>query len=139
RRRDALDRDPEPAARHLAVLLELGDDALAGVRRHREADPDRAARGRVDRGVDADHLARQVEGRPARIAAVDRRVELDEIVVRALVDVAAQRRDDPRRDRAAEAERAADRHDPLPGLALVLLDPGAARQLLFPRDVALPG
>ena len=51
------------------------------VRGHREADADRAAVRRQDRGVHADDLAVHVEQRPARVAAVDRGVGLDEVVV----------------------------------------------------------
>ena len=49
------------------------------VRRHREADPDAAALEPAggDLRVDADHAARGVEQRAARVAGVDRRVGLD--------------------------------------------------------------
>ena len=47
-----------------------------------------------DRGVDANHLALEVEERPAGVAFVDRRVRLDELVVRAVADTAAERRND---------------------------------------------
>ena len=86
--------------------------AHRGLRRHREADADRAARRRDDRGVDADHLAVQVEQRAARIAAVDGGVGLDVVVVGAGIDVAVARRDDAGGHRAAEAERIADRDHP---------------------------
>ena len=53
--------------------------------------------------------------RPARVAVVDRRVRLDDVVDRVLVrkrgDLALKRADDPRRDRPAEAERIADGDD----------------------------
>ena len=78
-----------------------------------KGDADAAAIGRVDRRVDADHLARQVEGRPAGIAAVDRRVDLQEVVIGTGADVAAARRDDARRHGAAEAEGIADGDDPI--------------------------
>ena len=83
------------------------------VGRDREGDADRAARRREDRGVDADHIAVDVEGRAAGIALVHRRVDLDEVVIGAGADVAAARRDDARRHRAAEAERIADREHPV--------------------------
>src|SRR5205085_3308276 len=94
-RGDALDRDAEPAAGHMAIVADLLDHALRGIGGEREADPDRAAGWRVDRRVDPDDLAMQVEGWPAGIAAVDRGVDLDEIVIGAFIDVAPQRRDDP--------------------------------------------
>ena len=56
-----------------------------------------------------DDLALEVEGRAARVAAVDRRVDLQEVVVGAAADLAAGGRDDAGGDRAAEAERVADR------------------------------
>ena len=78
---DRLDLHAEIAARHLAVLFQLGDDHLGGLRRNIETDADRSARRRVDRSVDADYVAVDVERRPAGIALVDRRVDLNEIVI----------------------------------------------------------
>src|SRR5271170_6996615 len=115
-RRHLLDLYAEPTAAYLAVRLELGDDRLGDVRGYRKADPDTAAVRRIDRGVDADHLAVKVEGRPAGIAAVDRRVDLQEIVELAGMDVAAARRDDPGGDAAAEAKRIADGDHPVADL-----------------------
>ena len=69
--------------------------------------------GEIDRGVDADHVAVDVEGRTAGIALVHRRVDLDEVVIGAGADVAAARRNDAGRDGAAEAERIADREHPV--------------------------
>jgi hypothetical protein len=89
------------------------DDRVRKRRRDREADADRSARRRIDRGVDADHLAVHVEHRAARIAAIDRGVGLQEIVVRAGIDVALARRQDAGGHRAAEAERIADRQHPI--------------------------
>ena len=97
----------------LPLSLKLRDHAFDGVGRNGEGDADRAAGRREDRGVDADHLAVDVEGRAAGIALVDRRVDLDEIVIGAGADVAAAGRDDAGRDRAAQAERIADRQDPV--------------------------
>ena len=96
-----------------AVLLERLDDALHDVAGDGEADADAAARRREDRGVDADDLAFGVEGRAARVAAVDRRVDLQEVVIGARADVAAARRDDAGGHGAAEAERIADRDHPV--------------------------
>ena len=92
--------------------MQLIDHRERGLRRHREADADRAARRRDDRGVDADHLAVEVEQRSARIAAIDGGVGLDVVVVGAGIDVAVARRHDAGRHRAAEAERIADRDHP---------------------------
>src|SRR5262249_45469165 len=106
--RDRLDLDADPAAADDALLLELVDDALHGVGRDGEGDADRAARRREDRSVDADHRAVDVERRAAGIAAVHRRVDLDEVVIGTGADVAAARRDDAGGHGAAEAERIAD-------------------------------
>ena len=82
--------------------------------------------GEIDRGVDADHIAVDVERRAAGIAFVDRRVDLDVVVIGAGADVAAARRDDAGRHRAAEAERIADRDHPVadPRLVIGELDVG---------------
>ena len=104
---------PMPAAVDRAAVLQLPTTLSAVVGRNGEGDADVAARRREDRGVDADHLAVEVEGRAAGIAAVHRRVDLDEVVVGAGADVAAAGRDDAGRDRAAEAERIADRDHPV--------------------------
>jgi hypothetical protein len=62
------------------------------------------------RGVHPDHVAGEIEGRPARASLVGGRVDLNEIVVPAVPDVAAFRRDDPGRHRAVGAVgRANDR------------------------------
>ena len=68
---------------------------------------------REDRGIDPNHLAFEVEHRSARIAAVDRGIGLDEVVIGAGIDIAMARRDDTCSDRTAEAVRVADRDHPL--------------------------
>ena len=110
--RHVLDAHADPAATHLAEAPQLLDDRHGDFGRNREADADRAAGRRHDRGVDADDLAADVEQRPAGIAAVNRGIGLDVVVVRAGIDVAVESRDDARRHRAAEAERVADRQHP---------------------------
>ena len=109
----ALDVDAKPAAPRMAELPDLIDHRLGQVRRNGEADADRAARGREDRGVDADHLAVHVEHRSARIAAVDRGIGLEEIVIGAGIDLARARRQDSGRHRAAQPEGIADRQHPI--------------------------
>ena len=96
---------------------QLRDDLLHRVGRHREADADVAGRAvrRRDLRVDADHLRLVVEQRAARVAGVDGRVGLDDVVDREAVR---------RRDRAllhgtddaggggpVEPERIPDRDD----------------------------
>src|SRR6202011_4680166 len=116
---DLLDPDAEPAAAQLAELPELVDPAGPRLRRHRKADADRAAGGRDDQRVDADHFAVEVEQRPAGIAAIDGGVGLDVAVIGPGVDVAVARRNDASRHRAAEAERIADRNHPFAETQLI--------------------
>ena len=84
------------------LSLSWCDDALHGRRRDRERDADAAAGRRIDRGVDANDLAVGVEGRTARIALVHGRVDLDEVVIRTVADVAAAW---PRRCRPSRCRR----------------------------------
>ena len=79
-RGDALHGDAELAAAHLAVVHELGHDRLRHARGDREADADVAARGRQDLGVDAHELAGGVDEGAARVALVDGRVGLQEVL-----------------------------------------------------------
>src|SRR5581483_2725327 len=109
----------EPAARDFTLALQLGNDVLRGVDRRSEADADVAAALAEDRGVDADDFAAEIDQRPAGVAGVDRRVGLDEVVIRTRADVAALGADDTRRDGALEAEGVADRDDPFADLELV--------------------
>src|SRR5438067_1414058 len=88
-RRQRLHRDAYPTPDDLAAVDELARHALDHVGRNREADT--LAR-RDDRGVDPDDLAAQVHERPARVAAIDRRVRLDEVLVRRDTDVGPSRR-----------------------------------------------
>src|SRR5262249_56143554 len=65
-----------------------------------------------DGGVNADYLTVEIEGRAAGIAAINRGIGLDVVVVGAGIDVAVARRDDAGGHRAAEAEWIADGDDP---------------------------
>src|SRR5207244_4171066 len=112
-----LDRDAEPPAHHPAGGDQLAHDLSGLVDRDREPDP---LTRRHDRGVDADHLPVQVQERPAGVPRIDRRVGLDEVLVRRHADaVARRRRDDPDGHRAIEAEGVADRDRPLADAELV--------------------
>src|SRR5581483_5456117 len=110
---DLLDLDAEPAAPRLAELAELIDHPGHGLRRHRKADADRAARWRDDRRVDADDLAVEIEQRTTGVAAIDRGVGLDVIIIRPRIDIAVTGRDDAGGHGAAETKRVADRDHPL--------------------------
>src|SRR6516165_4775410 len=109
---DLLNPYAEPAAAQFAELPELIDHAGHDPGRHGKADTDRAAGRRDDQRVDADDFAIEIEQRATGIAPVDRRVGLDEVVVRPGGDVAVARRDDAGRHRAAQAERIADGDHP---------------------------
>src|SRR6185295_2721227 len=108
-----LDLNAQPAARDAAVGLQRVDDRFHRRSRNREADADAAAGRREDRRVHADDPAADIEGRTAGISAVDWSVDLDVVRIRTTSDIAPQRGDDAGRDRAAEAERIADRDDPI--------------------------
>src|SRR5579864_7140343 len=74
--------DADPAAYHAAVRDDLAHHAAHHVHRDREADTLDAEILGDDRRVDADQLAAGVDQRPPRIAEVDRRVGLDEVLER---------------------------------------------------------
>src|SRR5690606_37925045 len=108
-----LDMYAEPSALDGAILDEFLHHVLGDRGRDGEGDADIAARGREDRRVYADHYAGQVEGRAAGVAAIDRRVDLQEIIVGSGADVATACRNDAGCHRTAEAEGIADGDDPI--------------------------
>ena len=81
----ALVADADPAALDLAELAQLVGDLLHEVGRDREGKAGIGAGRRVDRGVDADHLAVGIEQRAARVALVDGGVGLQVVVERILL------------------------------------------------------
>src|SRR5207244_4406668 len=87
---------------------------------------------RIDRGIDTHYLTRHVERRTAGVALVHGRVDLDEIVIRAVADVAARGRDDAGGHGAAEAEWVTDRQHPV-------ADPRLAVGKLCEREVGAAG
>src|SRR6202012_3298084 len=97
----------------MAVRLKLRHHIVNGGRRNGEADADAAARRREDHRVHADDLALDVEGRAAGVAAIDRRVDLDEVRIRTISDIAADGRHDTGGDGVGETERIADRDHPI--------------------------
>src|SRR5262249_33161056 len=99
---DLLDAPPEPAAPGLAVFAQLLDHRQRRLGRHREADADRSARRRDDRGVDADDFAVEIEQRAARVAAVDGGVGLNVVVVGSRIELAVAPGHDAGGDAAAE-------------------------------------
>ena len=125
-----LDAHTDPAAMGGTELAQLPDHVLGQIGRYGKADTDRAAGGRKDGGVHTDHRAVHVEQRSAGIAAIDRRVGLNEIVIRSGIDIAVARRNDARRHGGAEAERIADRHHPVAYPCLVRIAEFRGRQRL---------
>ena len=83
--------------------------------------------GGVDRGVHPDYPAPGVEQRPARVPAVDRSIDLQEVSVARRADIAPSGGEDPGRHRASEAERVADRHHPVPDARIAVVTEGEPR------------
>src|SRR5690606_21768595 len=79
--RNGLDAYSQPAAARLPILAKLLDDTDRHLGRNGKADADRAAGGRYDSRVYADHLAVHVEQRTTGISAIDGRIRLDEIII----------------------------------------------------------
>src|SRR5665213_3143288 len=93
----------------MLTLRHGGEDRAHQAGRNGETDPDRAAGFRIDRGVDADEMAVEVDQRATRIAWIDCRVRLDVGAERAEAEAGArQGGDDARGHRLADAERVAD-------------------------------
>ena len=149
---EAEDRDAERAAAHLAELDQLLHHVLDHVRGNGEANAHVAAGLRQDRGVDADQLAAQVDQRAARVARVDGRIGLDEVLVTLWVDAgAASGTDDPGGDGVLQPEGIADGDDEVADLeagrvrqgdlggqaALDDLDHGDIRALVGADDLGL--
>src|SRR6202022_401886 len=97
----------------------LSDDMFGNVRRDGEPDSYRTAGGKIDSSVYPDHMAMQVECRATRVSAVDWAADLQEVDIWAFVNGAPERRDDPRRQCAAEPKRVTDRDVPVTDFAVV--------------------
>ena len=80
-RRDILDGDAEEAAHDLAGGHQAVHDVAREVGGDGEADALEAAAAAEDRGVEADQAALHVDERAARVARVDGRIGLDEVLV----------------------------------------------------------
>src|SRR3546814_14012554 len=102
--RHRLDADAQIAALHRSAAPERVDDGLCLFGRDCKADADIAAGGRIDGGVDADDIARQIEHRTAGVALVDRSVGLDIAGVSARAEIEVKRRREPRSHSTAKAE-----------------------------------
>ena len=120
---DVLNAYTQPAATGFAILLKLVDHFADHIRGHGKANPDRPTRGRQDRRVHPDHFTLHVEQRPARVALVNRRIGLQEIVI-GTAQLAPTGRDDARGDRKALPQGVAHRHDPIADAHLVAVAEG---------------
>src|SRR6267142_4095894 len=113
-----LNLNTDPTAADASVILQLSDHVLYSHCRDRKCDADAAARWRIDRRVYADDLALHIESRATRIALVNWRVDLNEIVVRTTSDVTAAGRNDTGGYGATQAKRVADRKYPITNSSL---------------------
>ena len=104
---------PEPAAARLAELLELLDHRHDGRRGRGKANADRPAAGRENGGVDANHLTRHIEQRPAGIAFIDGGIGLEIIVIRPAFNIAVACRNNTGRHGATKTKRIAHRNHPV--------------------------
>ncbi len=96
---------------HAAVGDEVVGDILCRVNGNGEADAGGGAAGRVDRGINSNHITVRIDKRAPGIAAVDGRVGLNGFVNKsglAGLHGAAQRADNSCRKRGLEAEGIAD-------------------------------
>ena len=109
---DGLDVNAEKSALHHAVVTQLRDDMARLGRGDGKTDADTAAVGRVYDAVHADYFPLGVEQRAAGIAAIDGRVDLDEVVQRARLNIAPVGRDDAAGGGSAEAERVCQSQSP---------------------------
>ncbi len=129
--RQRLQRDAQPAALDAAAGLQAAQHRLHRRAGDREADAVGTARAGVDRGVDADHAALQVDQRSAAVARVDRRVGLDEVLVGGDADLAAALgADDAGGDGVVQAEGVAHGDDPVARLELVAVAEARRLQLV---------
>src|ERR1019366_1977528 len=141
-RRQVARLDTDPAAYDLSVLDEAFHYLARRAHRNGEADAETAAATRIDRGVDAEQVAVDVDGGAARIAGVDRGIGLDEV----LEDfesqrIAAEAADDARGHRLADAEGVADGEHDVAALQVIDVAEGDHRQLveidLQHRDIGI--
>ena len=106
-RRHLLQLHADPAGTHPAIGAQPLHHEARAVRRDGKPQSGRPGRRRDDRRIDPDDVALHVEQRTAGIAMVDRRIRLDQVVIRRVLDVAVQPADDPGGDRQPDAKRIA--------------------------------
>src|SRR4029077_5788487 len=94
----------DATAADACLVIELGDHILYRRGGDRKCDADTAARWRIDRSVHADDFALHIEGGTPRMSLVDRRIDLNEIVVWTASDVTTAGRYNARCYGATEAK-----------------------------------
>src|SRR6185369_1394237 len=129
-----LDQHAEVAARNFAFAAQLRQQLFHEIDGYRKTDPDVAAAPGEYRGVDPDHFAAQIDQRAARVSRVDRGVGLNEVVVRALIDMAPFGADDSRSHGVVEAKRVADRNHPFAYLETIRIAQIRRREISFGFD-----
>src|SRR5260370_19958172 len=115
------------------MVLQLLHHVLGEIDRDGEADSRVAAGAAVDRGVNADDLALRIEERPTRIARVNRRIGLEEIVVIA-AERPSLRTHDSGGHGQVEPERVADCDYPVSHLRFARITECRGRQLFLAVD-----
>ena len=128
--------DAEVRPTNPAIAHQRGEDrSCRGVDRHGQAEPD-AGNGRVD----AHDASAGVGQRSARVARVERGIGLDDVLDEprcaaiARPERPAERADDARRDRTAEAERVADGDHELADLEPAGVAEPSGRRVTFGAD-----
>src|SRR6266576_4470775 len=107
-----LNLDTDPASGDGALFFEFVRDRPYCFRWNGEADADRTACRRKYRTIDANYLAADVEGRSTGIALINRRIDLNEVIV-GTKDVTRAGRNNPGRHRSAKSKWVAYCKDPL--------------------------
>ncbi len=130
-RRDGLRPHADLSTPHAPELPDLLEHAPHDVARRGKPQPLVAARLRQDQRVDADNLSLQIDQRPAAVARIDRRIGLQVDHRIFALELPRDGADHAERDRAGETQRAAKRHDDLPGLHRVGVRKGQRRQVLL--------
>jgi hypothetical protein len=99
------------------------NDGFHRLGRDRKAYSHRTARGGVNRGRDADHIAALIERSSARVSLVDRRINLNEVIIGPRADVTSPRGNDTRGYGSAKPVRISDRYNPVAnaGLAAIVM------------------
>ena len=119
------------ATAHRTVFDDVVHDMPGEVARHGKPDPLISARLAVDRRVDANELAACVDERAPGVSRVDRRIRLNEVLVRgeAAAEAPAGRADDAERDGLVELIGIAHREHPFRDLQLRRISPIQRRKI----------